>query len=126
MITGFIEGIVLLYFIYVVGYTFIFSFAGLFYRNPSHGKSTGRRFAVFIPAYKEDGVIVDVAQRALQQTYPKDLYTVVIIADSLMDETIVRLQQLPIRVVKVSFESSTKVKSLNFAMQSLTETFDYA
>jgi cellulose synthase/poly-beta-1,6-N-acetylglucosamine synthase-like glycosyltransferase len=43
-----------------------------------------------------------------------------------MDETITRLQQLPIRVVRVSFESSTKVKSLNFAMQSLTETFDYA
>lgn len=126
MISAFVEGIVLLYFIYVVGYTFIFSFAGLFYRNPSHGKVNGKKFAVFIPAYKEDGVIVDVAHKALQQTYPKELFTVVIIADSLLDETIAKLKQLPIQVVKVSFESSTKVKSLNFAMQSLTQHFDYA
>jgi cellulose synthase/poly-beta-1,6-N-acetylglucosamine synthase-like glycosyltransferase len=43
-----------------------------------------------------------------------------------MEETVAKLQALLIHVVKVNFESSTKVKSLNFEMQSLTGHFDYA
>jgi cellulose synthase/poly-beta-1,6-N-acetylglucosamine synthase-like glycosyltransferase len=123
---GWIEIIVALYFLYVVSYTFVFSVAGLFYRNPRPGIPARKRFAVFIPAYKEDGVIVDVAQRALAQTYPADRFRVVVIADSLMDETVEKLRRLPIDVVRVSFESSTKVKSLNHAMATLPDSFDYA
>ncbi|HZY82683.1 MAG TPA: glycosyltransferase family 2 protein [Cyclobacteriaceae bacterium] len=121
-----IEVIFALYFLYVVSYTFIFSVAGLFYRNPRPASPARKKFAVFIPAYKEDGVIVDVAQRALAQTYPADRFRVIVIADQLMDSTIDKLKQLPIDVVRVSFESSTKVKSLNHAMAVTTDSFDYA
>lgn len=126
IISGWIEGIVLLYFIYVVGYTFVFAFAAHFYRNPKRKDTRNGRFAVFIPAYKEDSVIVDVAQRALQQDYPADKFRVVIIADSLQPETVARLRTLPIEVVEVVFESSTKVKSLNAALKAVGDDFDYA
>ena len=112
---------------YVVSYTFIFSVAGLLYK-PINFQSTKSnfRFVIFIPAYKEDSVIVDVASRALEQEYPKACYDVIIIADSLQKETIEKLRQLRITLMIVHFKFSTKVKSLNFALQNLTSNYDYA
>jgi len=121
-----VEALVLLYFVYVVSYTFIFSFAGLFYGNPIAASKTHKKFAVFIPAYKEDSVIVGVAQKALTQSYPNEFYDVIIIADSLQHETILKLRELPIIVVEVKFESSTKVKSLNEALRQVSDNYDYA
>ncbi len=121
-----IELLLGLYFFYVVAYTFVFSFAGLFYKRPKTSSGVNNRFAVFIPAYKEDGVILEVAQKALQQSYPAAFYRVIIIADSLQKSTVEELRKLPIQVVEVNFETSTKVKSLNFAMQSISEEYDYA
>lgn len=80
--------------------------------------------AVFIPAYKEDAVILDVAKKALTQTYTN--YTVIVIADSFLPETLVLLKELPIRVVEVHFEQSTKVKALNHAMSQLKTDYDVA
>lgn len=122
-----IESILILYFFYVVLYTFIFSLAGLFYKEIIFQKTINTlRFAVFIPAYKEDAVILDVANRALDQNYPKDFYDVVVIADSLQPETIEALRNKPIKLIEVNFESSTKVKSLNFALQALSDSYDCA
>lgn len=121
-----IESLLLLYFGYVVAYTFIFSVAGLFYKNPPL-LNTGKflRFAVFIPSYKDDSVIVGVAEKALQQNYAKEFYRVVVIADGLLPETIAKLKQLPIDVVQVKFDVSTKVKSLIEALKP-RDDFDYA
>jgi cellulose synthase/poly-beta-1,6-N-acetylglucosamine synthase-like glycosyltransferase len=120
------EFFLLLYFFYVVFYTFIFSIAGLFYKNPVSRDGIQKKIAVFIPAYKEDGVIIDVAQHALKQSYPSHLYRVIIIADSLRNNTMEVLRKLPLDVIEVNFETSTKVKSLNFALQNVNENYDYA
>ncbi len=80
--------------------------------------------AVFIPAYKEDGVIVEVAKKALNQNYSN--YDVFVIADSLKKETLRALSELPIRVVEVSFEKSTKVKALNAAIDLIKFKYDMA
>jgi len=79
-----------------------------------------------IPAYKEDQVIVGVAEQAIQQNYPSDLFDVVVIADSLKPITLQRLSILPIKVVEVSFEKSTKVKALNRAMAAIGDDYDCA
>jgi cellulose synthase/poly-beta-1,6-N-acetylglucosamine synthase-like glycosyltransferase len=126
MILDLIELILWAYFFYVVSYTLVFSVAGLFYkvrRNPAKPTS---KFAVFIPAYKEDGVILEVARQSLNQNYPATFYRVVIIADSLQPDTIIKLRSMPIEVVEVNFESSTKVKSLAFAISNLQGSYDYA
>lgn len=120
------ELLLLAYFLYVVTYTAVFSIAGFFYHPPVSKKSGLSNFCVFIPCYKEDGVILDVARRALNQDFPKASYTVVIIADSLQQTTLEKLRTLPLKVIEVSFESSTKVKALNFALNSLEDKFDYA
>jgi cellulose synthase/poly-beta-1,6-N-acetylglucosamine synthase-like glycosyltransferase len=80
---------------------------------------------VFIPSYKDDSVIVSVAEKALQQDYPQDLYRVIVIADSLLPETLLKLNQLPIEVEVVKFETSTKVKSLIEALKK-RDGYDYA
>ncbi|MGC1242672.1 MAG: glycosyltransferase family 2 protein [Chryseosolibacter sp.] len=122
-----IELILLSYFGYVSLYSFILSTAGLFYKTlkaPEAG--TLRKVAVLIPAYKEDLVIPGVAEQALQQNYPADFFDVVVIADSLKASTLQKLRALPIKVVEVSFEKSTKVKALNRAMQEIGDDYDCA
>ena len=122
-----IEFILLSYFGYVSLYSFFLSTAGLFYRslNPPEARRM-RRVAVLIPAYKEDQVIIGVAEQALQQNYPSDLFDVVVIADSLKPITLQKLSILPIKVIEVSFEKSTKVRALNRAMQVLGDDYDCA
>src|SRR6267142_6771562 len=125
-----LELLLLVYFGYVVSYTLIFSVAGLFYKTPafatdyapdsakassgkkdsagkedSAGNPSGyKKFLVLIPSYKEDSVILDVAKKALEQSYPVSHYKVAVIADSLQPSTLAALRQLPIEVVEVHFE----------------------
>jgi cellulose synthase/poly-beta-1,6-N-acetylglucosamine synthase-like glycosyltransferase len=108
-------------------YIFIFSFAGLFYRQaPYPANPPLHRIAVMIPGYKEDVVIREVAADALRQDYPRTHYDVVVIADSFQPDTIAFLKSLPIRVIEVSFDKSTKSRALNRAMELLPETYDIA
>jgi cellulose synthase/poly-beta-1,6-N-acetylglucosamine synthase-like glycosyltransferase len=116
------EFIVLIYFIYVVSYTTLFSIAGLFYKVPRFSVKKiedFKKIAIFIPSYKEDGVIINVAKEALKQSFPKSSYEVIVIADSLQESTLKELKKLDIIVHEVYFEKSTKVKSL----QSVLNTF---
>jgi len=123
-----VEVTLLVYFVYVALYTFIFSVAGRLYKSPALSSNIGvyKKFAVFIPAYKEDGVIIEVAKAALKQTYPTNQYDVVVIADSLQSNTLRALKSLPIKVIEVAFEKSTKVKALNKALAELQGQYDYA
>ncbi|MBN1651068.1 MAG: glycosyltransferase family 2 protein [Bacteroidales bacterium] len=108
-------------------YIFIFAFAGLFrYRKKSPKDNIQRKFAILIPGYKEDEIIVEVCRDALEQDYPKDKYDVVAIADSYQPETLAALRELPIKVIEVSFEKSTKSKALNKAMEVLGDAYDIA
>jgi len=108
-------------------YIFMFSFGGLFYKQQLYPKSKkNRKIAVFIPGYKEDEVIVQVAKAALLQNYPSEFYDVIIIADSFQPETISELRDLPIKVIEVAFEKSTKSKALNKAMEQLEDKYDIA
>ncbi len=122
-----LEFLLIGYFGFASIYVFIFSFAGLFRaktRNEILQKQ--RKFAVLIPGYKEDNVIVEVAKSALQQSYPSELYDVVIIADSFQEKTLNELRKLSIRLVEVSFEKSTKSKALNQAMKVIGDGYDVA
>ena len=92
-------------------YIFFFAFAGLFYRQKAYPLNPLlKKIAVLIPGYKEDNVIVHVAEEALKQDYPHAHYDVVIIADSFQPETIRELEKLPLKVIGVKFDKSTKSK----------------
>lgn len=110
-----------------VFYILLFSFAGLFYRQPPYPAVPAfRKIAVMIPGYKEDQVIHEVAAMALKQDYPTDLFDVVIIADSFQPETLSLLKTLPVIVIEVHFDKSTKAKALNRAMEQLQGQYDIA
>lgn len=103
-------------------YIFTFAFGGLFYRTKTQAKDAIKRnYAVLIPGYKEDAVIIEVAKEALKQNFETSRYDVFIIADSFLPETIKQLQSLPIHVIEVSFEKSTKSKALNAAMSQIPD-----
>lgn len=108
-------------------YIFIFSIASLFYKQRFYSDNGNKKsIAVLVPGYKEDQVIIEVAKLALEQNYSKDLFDVVIIADSFKKETLEALNKLPIELIEVSFEKSTKSKALNKAMAALKRDYDIA
>ncbi|APY08067.1 hypothetical protein BWZ20_07035 [Winogradskyella sp. J14-2] len=122
-----LEVALVIYFAISCLYVLVFAIAGHFYKKlkqVTYDKLN--KIAVFIPAYKEDSVIVDVAKKALFQQYPPSFFDVIVIADSLQNETLNNLKELPLKVVEVSFENSTKAKALNAAMNGLPKTYDYA
>jgi len=85
-----------------------------------------RRIAVLIPAYKEDGVIVDTIKKALKIDYPASKYDVIVIADYLKLDTLKTLGSFPIKLIQITGEKSTKSNALNFAMQEIDDTYDLA
>lgn len=110
-----------------VAYYLMFSIASKFKRNDPIAVSTVQsKIAVLIPAYKEDGIIVDTAKNALIQDYPSSHFDIVVIADSLKSETLEQLYALPIKTLEVRFEQSTKSKALNQAMERIGDDYDLA
>jgi cellulose synthase/poly-beta-1,6-N-acetylglucosamine synthase-like glycosyltransferase len=108
-----------------VAYFFLFSAAGRLFRvKISAASDKYKKIAILIPAYKEDLVILQSASDALKQNYPSGHYKVVVIADSLQPQTVMKLREIPVTVIEVNFARSTKIKSLNFAMESLHDHFD--
>lgn len=77
------------------------------------------RFVTLIPAYKADAVILRTAETALAQEYPREHHRVVVIADRMRPETLAALGRLPLLVLEVDFENSSKAKALQFAVDRL-------
>ncbi len=122
-----IEYILFVYLGIAALYIFIFGVASIFNAPIKNEiKQVERKFAVLIPGYKEDTVIIDVAKDALKQDYSKEKFDVVIIADSFKQTTLDELRKLPIILVEVSFEKSTKSKALNKAMTTIGDNYDVA
>jgi cellulose synthase/poly-beta-1,6-N-acetylglucosamine synthase-like glycosyltransferase len=122
-----IELIVYIYLSVAAVYFVFFAFMGLFpYRRKIHPSPSIRRMAVLIPGYKEDIVILEVAEASLKQSYPATSFDVIIVADSFKPETVEALKKLPLKVVEVKFEKSTKSKSLNAAMEAVGDNYDVA
>ncbi|NOY49018.1 MAG: glycosyltransferase family 2 protein [Chlorobi bacterium] len=108
-------------------YIFFFSIAGLFsfkQKKPLDDKQ--RRFAILIPGYKEDTVVVEVANEALKQNYPPELFDVIIVADGFRQSTLDRLNVLDIRLIVVELEFSTKSRAINAALRALEKDYDVA
>src|SRR3982751_6868916 len=102
-----IQYIIFLYLLVQVAYLFVFSMAGSLSRKKIFPVAKSlRRIRIFIPGYKEDAVIISTAKAAVQHDYPKELFEVVVIADSFTPSTLSTLRTLPITIVEVSFEKS--------------------
>jgi cellulose synthase/poly-beta-1,6-N-acetylglucosamine synthase-like glycosyltransferase len=122
----------LLLFVYCslsVVYLFVLSLWGRFFykgKKWSPSKVPSKRIAVLVPAYKEDNVILSTAENLLRLDYPGELYDIYIIADSFRPETLTALNKLPLHLLEVSFENSTKTKALNEAFRRIDKGYDIA
>ena len=101
-------------------YMLVFSVASKFYRPRKEKPATAqRRYVILVPAYKSDAFIRATALAARGQDYPADKYRVLVIADSMKDESLEPLPGLGVEVLKVSLERSSKAASLRKAMEWL-------
>lgn len=108
-------------------YLLVYSLASLRRDLPVPPPATKhKRVAILIPAYKEDAVIHECVHSCLDQDYPADCFDVVVISDHMKPETNASLSVLPVRLVEVHFEQSTKSKALNAAMAAIGNDYDIA
>jgi cellulose synthase/poly-beta-1,6-N-acetylglucosamine synthase-like glycosyltransferase len=118
------------YFAITVFYLFSLSVSGrLFSRRlakatPAPGDECVRRMAILVPAYKEDGIIVSTAKSHLELDYPRELYDVYILADSFQESTLQQLGEVPVEVLVMKWEKSTKIRSLNSALDRIKKPYD--
>ena len=119
-----LELVALSFFSLTVIYTVFNTFSGLFYKkkSPTSKGFSITSFCILIPAFKEDDVILDSVSNTFKQNYNSQQFDVVVIADQLKSETIKKLKKIGAKVIEVSFDKSTKAKSLNFALKQLDET----
>ena len=103
-------------------YLLFFSFAAFFKKKDAYHNTKARhRFAILIPAYKDDDYIIPTVRSVMRQDYPIDCYEIVVIADHLHPDTILSLSQLPITLVQANFIKSSKTKALKAATYILNE-----
>ncbi|WKZ60986.1 MAG: glycosyltransferase family 2 protein [Cyclobacteriaceae bacterium] len=122
-----IELILFVFFFTNTLYVFTLSAAGHFYhRIVPIRQNSYKRIAVFVPSYKEDNVIIHTAKELLEVEYPESFFDVIIIADSLKEETLEQLRKTRAIVIPVQFEKSMKSRSLNFAFNSVNKEYDIA
>jgi len=79
------------------------------------------RFAILIPSYNEDNIIVETAFEAARHNYPSSHFDVFIAADHLSNETVEKLSALRVQVMRVEFELGSKAKSLNYLLNHIIE-----
>lgn len=130
MLSGFIHIMEYALYIYLsisVGYIVIFSVASLFFKQRKYPETTARqRFIILIPAYKEDVVIHDCVISVLSQTYPAELYDVIVISDHMRPETNASLRRNRITLIELQEKESSKAKALRIATETIVDkTYDY-
>ena len=114
-----------------VAYVAFFAIISLFYEKEDciaiHAAALSNKmnkFLILYPAYNEDRVIVNAVEHFLEQDYPKDLYTMVVISDHMQPETNDYLRTLPITLLTPSFDKSSKAKAMQYAINEVKDEFD--
>jgi len=114
-------------------YYFVFSIGGVLYSDKKLIKSDyKRRIAVFIPAYKEDKVILSTVKNIQKQQYRsngENKYEIIVVAQHLKPYTLKALKKLHCTYITYNVKNSTKNKSLIHAQKTLdkqNKKFDIA
>ena len=108
-------------------YQLVLALASLSLEKRPKASSNGfAKFLILVPAYKEDAIIKYSVGKNMsaRYEYPRESFDLVVIADQLQEETKVELKRIGALVHNVSFEKSTKVKSLQSAMEKYSKGYD--
>ena len=85
LITDIIFGLMILLYLYQIVYIAVSMFKRKVPKLPDAKKN--HRYAIFISARNEKGVIGELLDSLHNQTYPKDMYDIYVVADNCTDET---------------------------------------
>ncbi len=105
-------------------YILFFAIAGLRTIRPFHKNAQRfRKFCILIPVYREDVLILEVANAAKRHNYD-GVFDVWVIADGLLPSTIRTMRENGITVVEVLFEKSTKGQALSAVANKLEDDYE--
>jgi hypothetical protein len=90
------------------------------YRRPQRVAAPSRRVTVLVPAHDEELLVARCVESLLAQTYPRELYDVVVIADNCTDETAARAAAAGAEVlVRDEPDARGKGRALRWALDRL-------
>ncbi|MBR1547832.1 MAG: glycosyltransferase [Prevotella sp.] len=105
-----------------VFYMAFFAFTSQINRHASVPKAKRQnRFIVLIPASNAGRNLEQTVATILGQTYPQRLFDVTVISDHCPEMTNFRLAQQPITLLTPNFEKSSKIKSMQLAINNLPQ-----
>lgn len=85
-----------------------------------------RKFAIIVPAYKNDKVIKESLAENLKIGYPEEFYKIIVVGDHLQADTIDELRKTKAEVLDLHFEHSAKIRCVKKAYDIVKEgDFDY-
>ena len=96
---------------------------GMLKRSDKYNDSrTKHRFAVIIPAYKDDEYIQKAVFSILKQEYPIDCYDIYVVSEQMSEQTNSFLSEQPITLMQANFHGKgTKMKAVKAAIKHLPE-----
>ena len=103
-------------------YLGIFAIASLFPRHSQTPKAKKEnRFIILIPTYKNGKSVMMTVKSVLGQSYPMRQFDVTVIADKEDEMTLFHLAQQPITLLTPNYKKSSRVKSLQLAINNLPQ-----
>lgn len=117
-----IDACLFLLFAISVLYLFLFAFKSL--KKPKNIYPPADfyyKYVILFPAYKEDKVIINSVKEFLKQTYPRDKYDIIIIAEEMKEETNKQLEDLSAIVLPIQKAYSSKTNALKAAIEYITD-----
>lgn len=103
-------------------YLGIFAITSLFPRHSETPKAKKEnRFIILIPTYKNGKSAMMTVKSVLGQSYPMRQFDITVIADHEEEMTLFHLAQQPITLLTPNFEKSSRIKSLQLAINNLPQ-----
>jgi exopolysaccharide biosynthesis WecB/TagA/CpsF family protein len=101
-------------------YLLLLAVAALFHRPSRRPGEVRARLAVLVPAHDEEALIARCVRSLQEQSYPRDLYDIVVIADNCSDDTaLVAMAAGASLLVRDEPDSRGKGQALRWAMDRL-------
>ena len=103
-------------------YLGIFAITSLFSRHSETPKAKmENRFVILIPTHQNGKSVMMTVKSILGQSYPMRQFDVTVIADHEDEMTLFLLAQQPITLLTSNFENSSRIKSLQLAINNLPQ-----
>lgn len=118
----YIDWILFIWVTLTVLYIGIFAITSLFARHSETPKAKGlNRFIILIPTHHNGKSVLMTVKSILGQSYPMRQFDITVIADQEDEMTLFHLAQQPITLLTPNFEKSSRIKSLQLAINNLPQ-----